>query len=56
LELNHAKDESYTPHTVILMAGDSPGLLVDVQKFTISEGEKIVSLDFAEGDENVPAT
>lgn len=44
MELDHAKDESYCPCTLIVMAGDAPHLLLDVDQFTMTEREDRATL------------
>lgn len=46
IELDHAKDESYCPLTLIVMAGDAPHLLLDVDQFTMAEREDHEVLEF----------
>ncbi|PJF18482.1 hypothetical protein PSACC_01709 [Paramicrosporidium saccamoebae] len=44
LELNHARDESYTPAAVIVQAGDSPDHLLDVTSITIEDNDDTVQI------------
>jgi hypothetical protein len=53
LELNHARDESYTPAAVIVQAGDSPDHLLDVASITIEDNDDVAQISLTECNDDV---